>query len=431
MSNALAIATVTTALAQIVRDAAQSIVDGADVITGRPTSSSGPVHCIHLFLYQITFNGAMRNNDLPARASNGTLIARPAAALDLHYLLTAYGNDSELEAQRMLGAVVRDLRARPVLTRAMIQNAIESQPFLSGSDLADAVETVKFTPENLSIEDMSRFWSVFYQTPYALSVGYRGTVVVIETDDTVSTPVPVLKRGETDRGVETFTGPFPLLESVHFGMPADIIGQSRPPSFPAARLGLSVIVRGRNLGAESTLLRFTHSKLDLIRELDVSLTDVSPIELKIVLPLPMEGSSQTEWAPGVYTVTAINRQQGGLLDKISNSLPIALSPVISAIEPGTTITRDSEGNAALTITCSPRVRPTQQAILLLAGKETVGEPDALDPDKIHFLVRQAPAVNNAIVRLRVDNIESQPYIRIDYPAPSRFEFDPNQKVTIL
>lgn len=431
MSNALAIATVTTALAQIVREAAQSIVDGADVITGRPTSSSGPVHCIHLFLYQVTFNGAMRNNDLPTRALDGTLITRPAAALDLHYLITAYGNETELEAQRMLGAVLRDLRARPVLTRAMIQNAIESQPFLSGSDLAEAVETVKFTPENLSIEDMSRFWSVFYQTPYALSVGYRGTVVVIETDDTVSTPVPVLKRGETNRGVETFTGPFPVMESVYFGMPTDVIGQSRPPSFPAARFGLSVIVRGCNLGGESTFLRFTHSKLNLICELDVSSADVSPTELKTTLPLPMENGSQTKWAPGVYTVTAIDRQQGGLFDKISNSLPIALSPTIAAIEPGTTITRDDEGTAALTITCTPRVHPTQQAILLLAGKETVGEPDALNPDKIHFLFRQAPAVTNAIVRIRIDNIESQPYIRIDVPGPSRFEFDPNQKVTIL
>ena len=42
MSNALAIATVTTALAQIVRTAAQSVVNGADVLTGRPDPAATP-----------------------------------------------------------------------------------------------------------------------------------------------------------------------------------------------------------------------------------------------------------------------------------------------------------------------------------------------------------------------------------------------------
>jgi hypothetical protein len=56
MSNALAIATVTTALAQIVRGAAQSVVNGADVVTGRPDPNAAPGHRIHLFLYQVTPN---------------------------------------------------------------------------------------------------------------------------------------------------------------------------------------------------------------------------------------------------------------------------------------------------------------------------------------------------------------------------------------
>ena len=64
MSNALAIATVTTALAQIVRTAAQSVVNGADVLTGRPDPNASPAHRIHLFLYQVSPNGAMRNSDL-------------------------------------------------------------------------------------------------------------------------------------------------------------------------------------------------------------------------------------------------------------------------------------------------------------------------------------------------------------------------------
>ena len=41
MSNHLAIATVTAALAQLVRDATQSAVPGSDVLLGRPEAPAG------------------------------------------------------------------------------------------------------------------------------------------------------------------------------------------------------------------------------------------------------------------------------------------------------------------------------------------------------------------------------------------------------
>jgi len=275
MSNALAIATVTTALAQIVRTAAQSVVNGADVLTGRPDPAATPAHRIHLFLYQVSPNAVMRNNDLPTRSSDGKVVTRPTVALDLHYLLAFYGSETELEAQRMLGAVARDLHSRPLLTRSMIQGAIASQPFLSGSNLADAVEQVKFTPLGVSLEEMSKIWSIFYQIPYALSIAYQGTVVLIESEEAAQPALPVLKRGDTDQGVKTLLGPFPLIENVYFGMPADKILQSRPLSLPAAQLGLAVIVAGHNLGGEEVLLRFQHSKLGSTRELSPDSADVS------------------------------------------------------------------------------------------------------------------------------------------------------------
>ncbi|HTZ40406.1 MAG TPA: DUF4255 domain-containing protein [Syntrophales bacterium] len=430
MSNALAIATVTTALAQIVRTAAQSVVNGADVLTGRPDPAATPAHRIHLFLYQVSPNGAMRNNDLPTRSSDGKVVTRPTVALDLNYLLAFYGSETELETQRMLGAVARDLHSRPLLTRSMIQSAIASQPFLSGSNLADAIEQVRFTPLAVSLEEMSKIWSIFYQIPYALSIAYQGTVVLIESDEAVQPALPVLKRGDTDQGVETLLGPFPLIESVYFGLPADNILQSRPLSLPAAQLGLAVIVAGHNLGGEEVLLRFQHSKLGSARELSVDSADVSAKELKILLPQPGSGTSQTDWAPGVYTVTVVQKQAGSAHERTSNMLPIALSPIIGAIEPGTTIPRDAQGTATITITCRPRVQIAQQAVLLLEGREIVGQIDGGNPDKVIFVVDNAPIVTNVPVRMRVDGIESMPFNRLDAPPPTRFEFDANQRVTI-
>jgi hypothetical protein len=430
MSNSLAIATVTTALAQIVRASAQSVVNGAEVLTGRPDPTATPGHRIHLFLYQVSPNGAMRNNDLPTRSSDGRVVLRPTAALDLHYLLAFYGSETDLETQRMLGAVVRDLHAKPMLTRAMIQSAISSQPFLNGSNLADAVEQVKFTPLAVSLEEMSKLWSVFFQTPYALSVAYQGTVVLIESEEPAQPALPVLKRGDKDQGVDTLLGPFPLIESAYFGIPQDKILQPRPLSLPAGHLGLAVIMVGRNLGSETVLLRFSHSKLGLTQELSVATADLSATELKVVLPQPGSGTSQTDWAPGVYTVTAVVKQSGAAHDRTSNGLPIALSPIIGAIEPGNTIPRDGQGTATITITCRPRMRIEQQAVLLLAGRETVGRIDPTDPDKLVFEIKNAPAVSNELVRLRVDGIESMPFKRVDSPPPARFEFDAGQRVTI-
>ena len=109
----------------------------------------------------------------------------------------------------MLGAVVRDLHARPVLTREMIVNAIASQPFLAASNLADAIEQVKIVPAPMELDELSKLWSVLYQTPYVLTLSYHASVLLIESEDPVEAPLPVLRRGEQDRGVETVLGAFP------------------------------------------------------------------------------------------------------------------------------------------------------------------------------------------------------------------------------
>ncbi len=169
MSNFLAIATVTAALRRTLQAALDIDVPGAKVTTVRPDGSGSgvPNTGANLYLYQVTPNASLRNADMPNRNSEGRLIQRPQVALDLHYLLTFYGDDNELKPQRLLGSVVRTLHARPVLTRQMIKKTIDDPAFafLHNSNLAEAFETVKFTPVPLSLEELSKLWSVFFQTP--------------------------------------------------------------------------------------------------------------------------------------------------------------------------------------------------------------------------------------------------------------------------
>jgi hypothetical protein len=196
MSNFLAIATVTATLQAILQDAVAADVPGANATAARPNGSGpGPTKLgVNVYLYQVTPNSAWRNADLPTRTGDGRLVQRPQVALDLHYLLTFYGNEAQLEPQRILGSAVRALHARPLLSRDAIQETVEGLDYLAGSDLADEVELVKFMPVGLSLEDLSKLWSVFFQTPYTLSIAYRATVVLIEAQDTPQRTLPVRVR---------------------------------------------------------------------------------------------------------------------------------------------------------------------------------------------------------------------------------------------
>lgn len=433
MSNSLAIATVTATLANLVRQSAQSAVPGADVVLyGRPQvpDASAP-RSIHLFLYQVTPNAARRNADLPSRTADRLVVQRPQVALDLHYLLAFYGADSELESQRMLGAVVRDLNARPFLEREDIRATVAADEALDGSNLADAIDLVKVTPLSLSTEELSRVWSVFFQTPYTISLAYLASVVLIESEDIPRPAAPVLRRGAADEGVSTLTGPFPALTGVYFGLPPDPLGHRRPVSLPAAQMGGAIILSGANLTGATVLLRFIHTRLGFSLDLPVAPTDRSPGELKVVLPDPAEGTAQTDWAPGVYTVSVVTRSTATGQERSSNPLPVMLAPRIAAILPPSPISRGTGGAVTLRLTCQPRPRAGQPAVLLLAGREAAGRISSTDPDQLVFDLPDAPEVTDEPLRLRVDGAESLPFRRVDEPPPTRFEFDSAQRVTIV
>lgn len=425
MSNHLAIATVTAALAQVVLEAAQQAVGGATVQTGRPTTptSGSTPHVVQLYLYQVSPNGALRNADLPARGGDGGFTRRPQVALDLDYLLAFYGDEATLEPERMLGAVVGVLHAHPVLTRRAIGDAVAGNVDLANSDLADAVERVRFTPVSLSLDELSKLWSVFFQTPHTLSVVYRASVVLIEAEETAHQALPVLRRGEADRGVETLLGPFPRLDGVRIGWPDDADRRLRPPSLPSAQLGLRLVFTGGNLAGERVRVRFAHPRL----EVPESLVPVSGVanEITVDLPAADDPSAQDKWAAGLYAVRAIVK--GGDTERESNVLPLAFAPRIVKIEPISPIPRVN-GDATLTLTCSPRVWPKQSADLLLAGRRVRAEARDAPTDTLTFVVKDAPVVEDVFVRLRVDGVESVPFVRV--ADPPYLVFDDNQKVSI-
>lgn len=205
MSNALAIAHVTQALALLIETNIGPETDMAVKVEARrpPAEPSVDQPTISVFLYQVTPNVSQRNNDLPTRAGDGTLIKRPAAALDLHYLISAYGDENELVGQRLIGSVVRTLHEIPILPKDIIELAGE-KPYLATSDLAEAAQRVRFTPTVMDIDETSKLWGMLHQTPYALSVVYQAALVFVDGRET---PVPRKPVERADVRVLPFGAP--------------------------------------------------------------------------------------------------------------------------------------------------------------------------------------------------------------------------------
>lgn len=313
MSNHLAIATVTAALREVVYGAITAAVSGSDVSFARPATEDGEngdaAPRANLFLYGVTPNPSWRNEDLPTRGPGGALMQRPRAALDLHYLISFYGKDADLEPQRMLGSVVRALHARPALTRNDIAAAIASHTFLELSDLAEQPESVRFTPVSLSLEELSKLWSVLFQTPYALTVAYQGTVVFIEAEAEAPKPTfPV--RGRNVYVAELLR---PDIAEV-----TEAAGASSP-ILPDGVL----VMRGRGLAGEITRVRLG-TRGD---EWEPSL--VSPREVRF----PLGNVPMSKLRAGVQGVQVVHRRAMGTpavphRGEESNVAPFVLRPVV-------------------------------------------------------------------------------------------------------
>ncbi len=195
MSNYLAVATVTAVLRDILQEAAGAAVPGATATTRRPEAvndggQNKPV--VNIFLYQVAPNAAWRNTDIEIRhpdpqapddRARDRVEKRPQVPINLSYLFSFYGNELELEPQRLLGSVVSAIHAHPRLPPEAIRGTVGRERSLRDSDLefqVAQIEKVKLTPINLSLEELSKLWSVFFQVPYALSVAYEASAVLID-----------------------------------------------------------------------------------------------------------------------------------------------------------------------------------------------------------------------------------------------------------
>lgn len=423
MSNFLAFATVTAALRQNLQEAVSADVPGASVSTQRPDASrlSGSSPQLNIYLYQITPNTTWRNNDLPTRNCDGITVQRPRTGFDLHYLLSFYGDEGELEPQRLLGSTVRKLHERPIITRQQIERTTTDKTFfyLRDSNLADEDESIKFTPNPMSLEELSKLWSVFFQTAYALSIAYSGTVVLIDGSGIPKSSLPVRARN-------IVIGPLigasqrPIIDSIlpEGGEDQPILADSR------------IIIRGRYLAGENIRVR--------IGGVEIAPAQVSDSEIVINL----NDIAGDPLRAGAQNVQVVRMQMLGtppVLHPVMESVPITIviRPVITQVSGPTPVRRRGSrkkppGNfqpPSISIELKPMAGSKQRLALMLnhiADNETTAYTlwaplRDNDSDQLEFPVDDLEP-GEYLVAVQVDGIESVHDLDMDPDSPTYHQF---------
>jgi hypothetical protein len=414
VSNALSIVAVTDTLRNLLLNA----INGDDELAGATVTTS-PLdkargtnivngNQLNLFLYQTAINPAWCNMVIPSQVKGGES-GFPPLALDLYYLITAYGSkDDETLSHRLLGQAMRCLHDHALLGTEELRNA------LVGSDLHAQEERVRITLQPLSLEEMSKLWTAF-QTQYRLSSAYKVSVVLIESKREVKSALPVLSRGHEDRGATVLGSLYPALK------------EAVPPApLPSLRLGEDLEIRGDHLDQNGIKVRISGRYLSQPIEQDPLLGGSFE-----ALRIHIKGQSEdqdalTRWAPGFYTVSLVIKFPE-LSPWITNEVPFALAPIIN-VSPLSA----PPGDLALRVTCSPRIREDQRVTLLFGPQQIpvaslTTPPDTSLPTTLEFFVPDVKA-GSYVVRLRVDGVDSLPIGPT--VSPSGLAFDPSQRVTV-
>lgn len=198
MSSAHEIAIVTSALALLIQEDIGPALSGAEAVCGHPRDfeSRGKKAGVNLFLYQVAPNPAWRNSevsilrrdkDRPEDRAKEKAVRVPVIPLNLYYVISFYGDERAFEPHRLLSVTMRALHEAPARLPAHLARATgdfspqEPEPG-SDEDLEQRVrriEPLKLNPVQLNLEELSKLWSVFFQVPYALSVAYEASVVLL------------------------------------------------------------------------------------------------------------------------------------------------------------------------------------------------------------------------------------------------------------
>jgi hypothetical protein len=414
MSTALAIAGVTQVLRDLLNDelinanVAGEVGQSVTVTTLPPDrvvpQNGTEASQLNVFLRHVTANPGWRNEGLPSRDVGGrTRLGNPPLALNLHYVISAYGAEP-LHAEILLGHAMQLLHENPAIPRDVLRRSlnIDSDPddslpaalrSLATSGLADQVEQIRITQEFLSSEDMSKFWTATL-AHYRPCAAYQVSVVLIQKESPKASPLPVLLRQVAAR--PDLLPTVPLLTAV---APSN--------KLPVAQLGRAVVLEGMNLSGAAPGVVLDNDKFEIREEIVPGSATARGI------PFTIPSARAADFPVGIYRVGLRLQRPGDLQPRDSNQLALTLAPLIDGAP--TNVSRGG-GIARFRLNVLPAIRRGQLARLALGGQEYVPLPFAGDAaTSLDFEIPNLPTTPLP-ASLVVDGIAS-PMIDVEARTP--------------
>jgi len=419
VSNGYALAATTAVL----RSRLNSRLVGANVgvVVGTFTVSAGPPDLVrpiagadptqlNIFLHQVTPNAGQRNRNQPTRDVTGQTTDRPTLALDLHYLITAFGAQA-LFAEVLIGEAALLLHEQPLLTRAQIREALNPPapatpppaPIVD-SGLDDQIEQIRIQPESITSEEMSRMWSALH-AQYRPSIAYRVSVVLLESEHRPGPPLPVRK---------------PLVNAIP--SVGARLTNIRPDSGSGAvwTMADTVVIEGEGFAVSGIQLMFNGAAHTPQPGQVQASRIVFPITELVAAPLPglvaVQVAINTDL--GDPPVPHLGVTSNTFAMPLAATFTVVLTPISEVVEDGITY-RTGE----LTVTTTPDIGRQQQVELLLSE---IGAPPTRVANNYRFeappqngivaanvettnsisIAYHGVAAGNYLLRLRVDGVDS-------------------------
>jgi hypothetical protein len=360
-----------------------------DLISLEKTSTSQ----LNLFLYQVTPNQGWRNVGLPSHDAQGERRSNPPLALDLHYLITAYGS-KDLHAEILLGYALQILHEVPVLPRAAIRRALGVSGLvedpgnalpaeleaLGASGLAEQVETIKITPEEFGTEELSKLWSAF-QSRYRPSAAYHASVVLIESERSTRVPLPV-----RDRRLHVVPFREPVIDRL---LREETVGGASSSGPILARHRL--VIRGRRLRGQNTVVRISGVAVT------PAATDLTDTQVIVPIPATLSASIHTVQVVHEHLMGEPPVPHMGVASNLAAFVlhPEVISVTVPVLSPSTRVR----------VVFEPPVQPTQRVVLVLNELMPAGSP----------MGEERPRAYSFVAPSRVTTSPSGPETLIEVP----------------
>jgi hypothetical protein len=296
-----------------------------DKLTGDPVAG--------LYLYHLTEDPAFKNQPAPAGIEH---LRFTPMALDLYYVLSAHSGDNDagtLTEQLIMGLAVKALRDVPMIDDStMIGGVTVLDPAIRGDD-----NRLRITLQPVPAAEAVSYWTAG-SSPLRLSAYYQASVIMLEPDTPPRGAGRVLQYG-----IQTFTTGTPRLDTSQSVVTYRLPGETQDRSIVAqpaqvTQLGggdLFTLLGSGLAGGTATLL---------LRQISAAATLVADAAWQVqvtaegVTARVQTTASGSPTPPGLYAASVQIARQVRLPDgsirvinQISNALPIAIAPGISAL----------------------------------------------------------------------------------------------------